>query len=147
MGTRNNKEITRRFYEQLYNERDLELIGELLTPGSVLHVMGEHKVGRETARRSFEDVWFASFPDIRVSVDDQIAEGDRVCDRCTVSGTHTGAPYLGIGAAGRPFQFTMTVISRLENGQIAEAWEDLDFFSFVRQLGATVKRPEPAGAA
>ena len=147
MDTEQNKTVTRRFLEEVWNQRRLELIDELLTPDSVLHVMGEHKVGRETARATLRDIWLASFPDLRITVDDQLAEGDKVCDRCVVSGTHTGAPYLGIEAAGKPFQLTTTTISRIENGQIAETWQDLDFFSFVRQLGVAMQRAQPAEVA
>jgi predicted ester cyclase len=145
LTTEQNKKLTRRMWEAMWNERALERYVEFFTPDSVLHVMGEDKAG-ETMGDALRDIWFASFPDIRVAIEDQLAEGDRVCDRLVFFGTHTGAPYVGIAAGGKPFAFTETVISRIEAGRIAEAWSDLDFFNFVRQLGAVIKRPEPVGA-
>jgi predicted ester cyclase len=145
MTTQENKQLTHRMWETIWNGRAVERIPEFFTPDSVLHVNGEDKTAEDQGAL-VRDRWFASFPDLRVSIEDQLAEGDRVCDRLVFFGSHTGAPYLGIPAAGKPFTFTETVISRLADGRIAEAWADLDFFSFVRQLGATIKRPEPVEA-
>jgi predicted ester cyclase len=136
-----NKALLRMMWKGLWTDKGLDLIDEVFTRGVVLHVMGQDQAGREVARTGISAVWFASFPDISVTVEDQVAEGDKVCDRLLFSGTHTGTPYLGIPASGKPFRFTQTTISRIEGGRIAEIWEDFDFFNFIKQLGATIKRP------
>jgi predicted ester cyclase len=146
MSPEENKAITRRMWQALWIDRQLDIADEIFTPDFVLHVNREDKTG-EAARGDLARVWFGSFPDVKATVLDQIAEGDKVCDRLIFSGTHTGTPFLGIEAAGKRFQFTETTISRIENGMIAEMWEDLDFFGLVRQLGVTMQRPKPAEAA
>jgi steroid delta-isomerase-like uncharacterized protein len=77
----------------------------------------------------------AAFPDIQITVDDEIAEGDRVVCRWTVTGTHQGE-FMGIPPAGKAVTRAGVAIYRLVNGKIAENWLFADDVDFMQQLGA-----------
>lgn len=83
-----------------------------------------------------------AFPDIRSTVEDVIAEGDRVVVRWSGTGTQTGE-LMGVPASGRPVTTTGTVILRVADGLIAECWDLFDALGVMQQIGAI---PEPAGA-
>lgn len=83
-----------------------------------------------------------AFSDIEYTIDDQIAAGDKVVERWTVSGTHTG-DWLGIPATGRRITFGGMDISRLQDGRMAEHWTQVDVLSLLQQMGVI---PEQAGA-
>ena len=75
-----------------------------------------------------------AFPDLQVTVEDVIAEGDKVVARNTVTGTHQGE-YLGLPPTGRSIAYNEIFIFRFANGRIAETWGVVDVFSQLRQLG------------
>jgi len=76
-----------------------------------------------------------AFPDGRYTIEDMIAEGDKVVSRWTVRATHKGE-YQGIPATGKQVTFTNIVISRIAGGKIVEAWGEYDSIGLMRQLGA-----------
>ena len=75
-----------------------------------------------------------AFPDLVVTVEDQIAEGDRVVTRWTARGTH-GGEFLGIPPTGKEFTFKGVDIVRIVDGKIVEGWDVPDLFGLMRQLG------------
>jgi steroid delta-isomerase-like uncharacterized protein len=77
-----------------------------------------------------------AFPDQQVVVEDLLAVDDRVVARLTLTQTHQGE-YMGIAGTGKPITIGLIEIDRIANGKIAERWAQLDFLSFLRQLGAT----------
>ena len=94
---------------------------------------------------NFNGTWqqyIDAFSDARITVDDQIAEGDKVATRWTGRGTHTGE-IAGISATGKDVTVTGLTISRLEGGLIAEEWTTWDTLGMLVQLGAV---PAPAAA-
>ena len=129
-----NKAVTRAMYEDIWRDRRFERIDEIIGPNFVLHVWGDD-IGRDAVGYAFEHVWLSAFPDLSVEVHLQVAEGDLVADHLTFSGTHTGEPFHGIPPSGAAFSFTQTTISRIEDGMIAEIWEDLDWHGLLRALG------------
>ncbi|MEW2352386.1 ester cyclase [Spirillospora sp. NPDC029432] len=80
-------------------------------------------------------VLLRAFPDLRVTVEDVIAEGDRVASRNTVTGTHRGE-YMGLPPTGRTVTYREVVIARFEDGRVAETWAVVDVLAQLRQLGA-----------
>ena len=76
-----------------------------------------------------------AFPDIEVVVEDTVAEGDKVAARCTVRGKHQ-SDSLGFAATQRPMEITGICIARVRDGKIVEAWNNFDFMSMFKQLGA-----------
>jgi steroid delta-isomerase-like uncharacterized protein len=86
--------------------------------------------------------YLAAFEDARITVDDQIADGDKVATRWTGRGTHTGE-LAGIAPTGKEITVTGLTLSRLENGMIVEEWTTWDTLGMLVQLGAV---PAPARA-
>jgi predicted ester cyclase len=84
-------------------------------------------------------------PDFRITIEDLVAEADKVAVRRTYEGTHRGGPLLGIPATGKRLQFGGISIFRLANGRIAEHWEQLDRLTLMQQLGV-VPTPDARSA-
>ena len=78
----------------------------------------------------------SSIPDFHATIEDLIAEGDKVAARMIFGGTHTGGEFMGIPPSGRPFAFSATAIFRIEGGKIVEHWGDEDALGWLQQLGA-----------
>jgi steroid delta-isomerase-like uncharacterized protein len=87
------------------------------------------------AFKSFYANFRSAFPDIQIIVEDTVTEGDKVVARCRVKATHTGDG-LGFPPTSRPVDFTGMCIVRVENGKIAESWNNFDFLTLFQQLGA-----------
>ena len=81
-----------------------------------------------------------AFPDLHVTIEDLIAEGEKVVARNTVTGTHTGE-YLGLAPTGKFISYNEIFICRFANGKIAETWGSVDVLSQLRQLGALPAGP------
>jgi len=81
-------------------------------------------------------MYFNAFPDIHATVEDVIAEGDRVVTRAITQGTHK-ADLMGIAPADKQGKCGVTCITRIQNGKIAEDWEIIDLFGMLQQLGVT----------
>ena len=88
-------------------------------------------------------MFFAAFPDIQHTLEDQLADGDRVAVRLTVAGTQTGE-FQGLPASGKHVRIGSINIFRCEGGKIAEQWVETDSLGMLQQLGAM---PSPMGAA
>ena len=127
-----NKATVRRFYETT-GAGDLSVIDELLAEDVVIHgVFGDHQ-GRGNISRIMAGQR-TTFPDWHVTVNDQIAEGDRVVSRLTVGGNHEGT-MMGIEPTGKVVEFTTVLIDLLVDGIIVEGWHNPDYYSLFRQLG------------
>lgn len=77
----------------------------------------------------------AAFPDARFTIEDMIAEDDKLADRYTISGTHQ-QPFLGIPATGKRIHLTGITIVRIADGKITERWAVTDQLGLLQQLGA-----------
>jgi steroid delta-isomerase-like uncharacterized protein len=141
----NNKALSRRFTE-LFGSDDVSRADDVFTGDVVFHgaVAGGDLRGVE-AVKAFVAAYRTAFPDARSTVEDQVAEGDRVTTRWRARGTHRGA--LGdLAPTGREFVMEGITIERVEGDRIAEVWVARDELGLMRQLGALPER-EPAGAA
>jgi len=94
--------------------------------------MGNTVIDREELER-LERQFCEAFPDVRHSVDDLVAEGDRVVLRTTAQATHRGR-FEGIEPTGRAVEFTGLVLYRIKDGRIAETWGEIDFLRLIREL-------------
>jgi predicted ester cyclase len=89
-------------------------------------------------------MYLDAIPDFRVTIEDLVAEGEKVAVRRTYEGTHRGGPLLGIPATGKRSQFGGISIFRLANGRIAEHWEQLDRLALMQQLGVVPAPDAPS---
>lgn len=132
--------LINRFYDEGWNANSLAVYDELVTDDFVDH---QAMPGLPPGRAGFValNVMFRSaFPDVWVTVDDIVTEGDLVAARWTSTGTHQG-DLFGIPATGKSVKITATVVYRTEGGRLAEGWINRDDFGLMRQLGV-IPTPE-----
>ena len=115
---------------------------EFISPDFVDHSLPPGMSQGPEGFRQLSAMFNQAFTDVRVEVEQLVAEGDRVADRVVVRGTHQGE-FMGIPATGKQVVFTSTNINRLAGGKIAEHWGDVDNLGLLQQLGA-VPAPEQA---
>lgn len=106
--------------EELLEKGNLELVDELFTPGYVVHVGGQDIEGPDFVKRFISDLRSA-FPDLEVTVAPLLEAGDRVAFQRTVKGTHQGE-IRGVSPTGRTVEWRTMIISRFDDGKIAEEW-------------------------
>jgi steroid delta-isomerase-like uncharacterized protein len=134
----NNEGLILRWFEEVWNQGRVETIDELLAADGIVHGLAddsENPLRGPAAFKAFHANFRGAFPDIVVSVEDTVSEGDKVVARCTVRGKHTGDS-LGFAATQARIDITGVAIVRIRNGQFVEAWNNFDFMTMYRQLGA-----------
>ncbi len=129
-----NKDLARRSWEMLVNQQNPNAVDELYTPDFVWHELDEDIQGPEQAKQ-FLEMYLAAFPDMQVTVEDVIAEGEKVVTRWTIRGTHRGE-LMGIAPTDEQVEIEGITIHRIEGGKIAEEWERYDNLGIMQQLGA-----------
>ena len=134
-STEQNKAISRRADEELFNDGNLDVADELFAADFLYHdpTSGEAWRGPEGVKR-YVRMFRTAFPDLRLTVEDQVAEGDNVAYRWTAHGTHRGE-LLGVAPTGRRVTLTGIAIARVVDGKIREMWENTDALGLMRQLG------------
>jgi steroid delta-isomerase-like uncharacterized protein len=142
MTEEKNKVLNRRFVEEVINQGNLDAIEELIDPGAVDHAAPPgFPTGREGAKH-FAAMMRSAFPDLRLTIEDMISEGDKVVMRGTWSGTHQGE-FMGIPATGRRVTVSQIDISRVADGRMVEHWGQFDALGLMQQLGV-IPPPEQA---
>lgn len=134
MSTETNKATVRRMIEQVWNERRVDLIEEFYTEDYVGHNPGVPPTNGLEVLKAETTMGLNAFPDLKLSFDDEIAEGDKVAARWTMRGTHQGEIY-GIPATGKQVTHEGAVVYRLVNARIAEVWFYPDNLGMMQQLG------------
>jgi steroid delta-isomerase-like uncharacterized protein len=134
MSIEQNKSIVRRWVEEGWNKGNLALIDQLFAPNFVQHEPPPETVTNREALRPYVSAYLSAFPDLRFSIDDLIAEGDKVVWRFTAKGTNNG-PLMGMPPSGKNCIITGQIILRLENSRMVEAWLNLDALGMMQQLG------------
>jgi len=128
-----NKALARRSWE-IVNQRNPDLIEEFYPPDFVWHEPDGDIQGYEQAKK-FVSTYFQAIPDISITVEDAIAEGDQAVTRYTIRGTHQGETEEFGPATGKQMELKGITIHRFENGKIVEEWERYDNLSVLQQLG------------
>lgn len=150
MSTEEHKAIVRRLFEELYRKRKMAVLKEVIAPDYVLRTVADTGGWRSSKRRGpecyegFMKVWWEAFPDFSGTIDQMVAEGDKVATVCTFSGTHRGGfpwgPFGTVAPTGRHFDLPDLVVSHIVDGMIVEEWESVDHGSLWRQLGVIPPR-------
>jgi steroid delta-isomerase-like uncharacterized protein len=141
MSIDENKAIARRFIEEVFVKGDLEAVDELVSADFVPHRWMTNGTGPEEMKRAIERV-SAGLSDARMTIEDMIAEDDRVAVRLTSTATQSGE-FMGLPASGKSYTIPEIHIFRIGDGQITEHWHEADWLGMMRQLGAM---PQPAGS-
>ena len=139
MSADENRELVRRFFEEVWNQGDEAAIDRYLDPDTV-GTEPEFGTGREAFRAQWRK-WRAAFPDIHFAVEDVIAEGDKVVTRWTLTGTHRGE-FMGVPPTGRRVSVTGMSLDHLVDGQIKAGFDAWDALGLWQQLGAFTPTPE-----
>ena len=129
-----SKAIVRRFVNEVINRKKLAVFDELVAANVVAHHVPPGAAPDYQRWKDTISVFLTAFPDIQISIEDTVAEADRVVIRWTVRGTHQGE-LTGIPATGKEVTFTGMLIYRVADGKIIERWEEMDMMSLMRQLG------------
>jgi predicted ester cyclase len=126
-----NKMIVRNYIDRVWNQHDYTAIDENVSPGYIQHSPNVPP-GPEGVKAFFQMIESA-FSDVRFTVEDMIAEADKVVWRWTIEGKHTGN-FRGLAPTGKNFRLTGISILRLENGKFAENWVEQDMAGLLGQL-------------
>jgi steroid delta-isomerase-like uncharacterized protein len=131
-----NKAVARRAFEDHFNAGNFDLAEEIFAADYVNHdpSLPDFGTGPEAANQVVR-LYRNAFPDARITVEDQVAEGDRVVTRWSARGTHQGE-LLGVAPTGNQVEITGISISRIEDGKIAEDWINYDALGMMQQIGA-----------
>lgn len=134
-----NKELLRRFYQDVYVDWNMDHADEVLSPSFMSHDWPE---GGPTGSKAFRDYYSAirsAIPDAKYEVDDLVAEGDRVAVRWRMLGTHKG-PFDDIPASGKSIVLKGIAIYRVEGGLLMERWVVSDLYGVLEQIRGTAPR-------
>ena len=132
-----NKQLVRRWFDEVWNAGRADAIDEMFAAHGLAHGLSgdpESPMRGPESFRTYHAQLRTAFPDIQVTIEDMVAEGDRVAARCSVRGKH-GGDTLGIAATEAPVDFTGITIVRIEDGKIVEAWNNFDFMRMYQQVG------------
>ncbi len=131
MSIEANKTLVRRFYENFYKDSDA-IFEECVAPNLINHAMGGGMT-RESWKE-LEKTLPPAFPDVALSVQDQIAEGDKVATRLILTGTHQGT-WFGIAPTGKKLTVNTIIIDRVTDGKVVEHWFESDLSQALQRLG------------
>ena len=132
-----NKQLIRRWFEEVWNKGRAESIDELFAENGIAHGLSDDPAKPITGPRDFRPFhtqFREAFPNMMIVVEDVVAEGDKVAARCSVRAKHEG-DFMGREATQAPVEFTGITIVRIDNGKIVEAWNNFDFMSLHKQVG------------
>jgi steroid delta-isomerase-like uncharacterized protein len=133
-----NKELVRRFYEEVWQKGNVDVADDVFAHDYLRHDLRATQAapgpeGQKQIARAFR----AAFPDLRLEVEILIADGDYVAARWTARGTHTGR-WGDVDATGRFVTLSAVNLFRFESGRVAEIWNHRDDLGLQEQLGAAV---------
>jgi steroid delta-isomerase-like uncharacterized protein len=133
MSTEQNKALIQRVFEEGINQGALEIFDEIIAPAYVNYNMPAPTPG-PAGLKQVVGAFITGFPDMHITLEQVIAEGDKVASQGRMRGTHTG-DFMGIPATGKAIDITYIDIWRIENGKAMENWVQLDMMGLMQQLG------------
>ena len=128
-----NRTLARRWFEEVWNQRNVDTVHELLHADAVGHMEGFETRGHDEFKKVRAGLLDA-FPDMRLIVEDTVAEGEHVVVRWRAIGSHKG-PGLGIPASGQAADFRGMTWLRFSNGKLVEGWDAWNMGGLLQKLG------------
>jgi steroid delta-isomerase-like uncharacterized protein len=142
-----NKAIVRRLFEELWNKGNLSLADQLFAPNYEHHDASTLDFGRgPESEKKRATLYRTAFPDIQLTMEEVIAEGEIVMTRWSCRGTHKG-DLGGIAPTGKQINISGVTIARLANGKMAESWVNWDALGLMQQLGVVPELAKTKAAA
>jgi len=137
MSTEENKALVRQYLEEVWNRHNIDFADGVLSPAYRRYLSpGTPPIDAEAQKKRLAG-FVEAFPDIQLTIEDLVAEDDRVALRLTFHGTHTGV-FQGIPATGKAIRVAGLGILRIEEGKFVEHWGGPDMLSWLKQVGAVV---------
>jgi steroid delta-isomerase-like uncharacterized protein len=135
MSAESNKALSRRLLEEAFNAGNIDVVDELVTTDVVNHdaALPEAMIGPEAAKASIRG-YRTAFPDLRITIEEQIADDQGVATRWSAKGTHEGE-LMGMAPTGKQATVTGITIDRIVDDRIAESWTNWDTLGMLQQLG------------
>ncbi|MFZ1769711.1 MAG: ester cyclase, partial [Caldilinea sp.] len=141
-----NRQLMITINEEIWNQGNLDRIDETYAKDYVRHEAGyPAELAGAAGLKQFIETLRTGFPDWNCTVEDTLAEGDKVVVRYACSGTHTGE-WNGLAPTGKPIQFQSMIIHRIADGKVAEDWSEYDSLGWMQQLGFELAMPQATSA-
>jgi predicted ester cyclase len=137
LSTDINKALVLRYWQEAWNLSDYQVLRDIFADALTIHFHERTVTVTHLDHEALIRQWHAGFPDLSISVEDVVAEGDKVVARCRLTGTHMGE-FAGIDATGDRVAMSGIYITRITGGKIAERWDEYDLqgvLAHVRQAG------------
>ncbi|MEE9459587.1 MAG: ester cyclase [Candidatus Bathyarchaeia archaeon] len=134
MSLEANKVLVRRFVEEVQSQHKLTTVDEIMDPNMIDHAAQPSSLNSVETFKKFFSGMLIAFPDIKVDIHNQVAEGDKVVTHKTFHGTHKGE-FMGIPPTGKKVALEVIDIFRIAGGKFAEHWAVIDMMSMMQQLG------------
>ena len=134
MSIEENKAIELRFLEEVVNKGNLAVIDELCAANFVDHTALPGVTPDREGYKQFFAMSRSALPDMHSTLEDMIAEGDKVAERFTIRGTHKGE-WMGIAPTGKQVTVQGMAIHRITGGKIVEDWSNIDMLGILQQIG------------
>jgi len=140
-------EIVNRFFNEVWNDRRFDLLGEIIDPACLTHQVRSAPGGIAVARRGPSalrehiESWLTAFPEIQVTIDLRCVWGANVISWMTMRGIHRG-PWQGVAATGREVTIRSVAQHRVEKDRIVEDWVIVETLGFFQQLGLVAPTPD-----
>ena len=132
------KGISRRVFEEVWNQKELDTVDELMAANYVHHDPQSAVPSGIDGYKQFVRYYLNAFPDLRFTIEDEIVEGDLVVTRWTATGTHDG-DLNELPRTGRRFSVTGMTMARMSNGRVVESWSNWDTLGLMQQLGRALE--------
>ena len=139
MSAEDNKALVRRFVDEVQSGGNIDLIDEVCSPGFVNHSAPPGIPADREGLKILTAMFRVAFPDSHFTVEDMVAEGDKVVTRKRFHGTHEGE-FMGIPPSGRAVSMGLIDIVRVSDGRVVEHWAMGDSLGLMQQLGVM---PQP----
>lgn len=136
-----NKAISKKVYEEVWVKGNLDVVDELFAVDYVNHNQPPNLPRGKEGFKLMSSMYQSAFPNMKMVVEDLLADGDRVITRWVSTGKHAGE-FNGIPATGKDVRVTGISIDRIAGGKVAESWGEFDLAGLLMQLGVV---PPPAG--
>jgi steroid delta-isomerase-like uncharacterized protein len=135
MAAKDTKELTRYAFDEVWNKGNFDVLDEIMSPDSEFHVPGWGDIRGPDDFREFASTTRAAFPDFRIEIEEQIAEGDRIATRWTWQGTHRGE-FMGVAPTGQKVTVPGITMGRVSEDGRGDSWILADMLGLLHQLGA-----------
>lgn len=130
-----NELFMQRWFEEVWNNKNEAAVDEMFAEDGVGYGLGDENVVGPENFKVFHRAFVSAYPDLKVTVEDTLVDGDKIAVRCKVTGSHAGEG-IGVSPTNQPVEFTGMVIVRVKDGKIVEAWNEFNFMEMYKQVGA-----------